>query len=119
MNIRYALMAFALVTIPGGVVGSAVAEDSLDALTPMDSSGLGDVKGAVASDDEADPALRGTSAASAPAASSFEGANTLSANEANSVGLGVISLNNNVEHSALSLSNSLVSSGAGTGIGTP
>jgi len=98
-----------------GTAGLAAAEDSLDALTPIDSSGLGEVKGAVTSKDESERAPRDGSISTTPTASSFEGANTLAGNEANNVGLGVISLNNNVEHNALSLSNSLITAGAGTG----
>jgi hypothetical protein len=88
---------------------ASLAGDALDGLTPMNSDGLGDVKGASPAEEEADPLLLAGSG-SPPTASELDGASTLSGNEANSVSLGVISLTNGVEKSALSLSSSLLNS---------
>lgn len=104
---KLTMMAAALAA-SAALAGAAVAGDALDELTPMNSEGLGDVKGDGPAEEDAEQLLLAGSGPT-PTASSFDGASTLSGNEANNVGLGVISLTNAVEKSALSLSNSLLS----------
>lgn len=114
MKTRGWIGAAAALAVSAALAGPALADDSLDALTPMNSEGLGDVKGAVAAEGEADPALGAVGTAAPSATAAFDAASTLSGNEANNVGLGVVSLTNNVENSALSLSHSLLNGSANT-----
>jgi hypothetical protein len=102
-------MIAAALALSAAFAAASLAGDALDQMTPMNSDGLGDVKGASPAEEEADQ-LPLAGFGSTPTASELDGANTLSGNEANSVSLGVISLNNGVEKSALSLSSSLLNS---------
>lgn len=122
MTLKFSSMIAAIAVAAALLAGVSIAAEPIDQMTPVDDATLDGVQGptGISKKDAAVPDADGNLS---QAKTSFDGMDAVaSANTNNTLGVGIISLNNAADGSALSLSNSLANSagaasGGGVGIG--
>lgn len=115
MILKRAGWAVAALVVAAAIAGGAVAAEPIDQLKPIDDAALDSVQGPAGVAKKGAP-LPDAEGNLSQAKTSFDGMDAVaSANSNNTLGVGIISLNNAVEGSAISLSNSLADS-VGSGL---